>query len=114
MKTKWLCAYCKKEYETECPWFSRYPNQECGQLNQKAGSGCFILAEDAKRLNEADKLLNKVNQHKECNMIVKGDFIDIIEKLAELADECRDAGNGKAAKLLDEAENMVDQARRLI
>jgi len=47
-------------------------------------------------------------------MIAKGDFYDIIEKLAELADECRDAGNTKAAKLLDEAENMVDRARRVI
>jgi hypothetical protein len=47
-------------------------------------------------------------------MIAKGDFYDLIKKLAELADECRDAGNVKAAKLLDEAENMVDRARREI
>lgn len=47
-------------------------------------------------------------------MIVKGDFLDIIDKLAELADECREEGNNKAAKLLDEAENMVDRARREI
>ena len=45
-------------------------------------------------------------------MIAKEDFYDIIEKMAELADECRDADNNKAAKLLDEAENMVDRARR--
>lgn len=47
-------------------------------------------------------------------MIAKGDFYDIIEKLAELAEQCRDSGNPKAAKLLDEAENMVDKARREI
>jgi len=45
-------------------------------------------------------------------MVVGEDFYDLIEKLAELADECRGEGNNKAAKLLDEAENMVDRARR--